>query len=175
MQYPYPKAYDVKRAVNDALRLFYLNDLYLIKHDVHECAMTFRLGFYLQNIFTGWDVDCEFNRDVNSPDGIKRLPDWEKDGQALKDIIPDIIIHKRGTEYNLLLIEAKKAASESRRKKDIAKIESSIKEDTLHYRYGIFLDFQSTRKATMDASVFFSKTGRSSLGIKTGSTNNEVK
>ena len=172
----YPKAYDVKRAVNDALRLFYLNDLYLIEHDVHECALTFRLGFYLQQIFTGWDVDCEFNRDIGSEDGIKRILVSDHGEKNRKDIVPDIIIHKRGTNYNLLLIEAKKNATEKNRKKDIAKIESCIERKTLHYHYGLFLDFLSTRKATVDASVFFSKTGRSLLKIKTGSgNNNEVK
>jgi len=171
----YPKAYDVKRAVNDALRLFYLNDLYLIEHDVHECALTFRLGFYLQQIFTGWDVDCEFNRDIGSEDGIKRIPVRDCDGQKRKDIVPDIIIHRRGTDCNLLVIEAKKDASDKERDDDIDKIEAYREEKTLHYRYGLFLDFQSTRKATVDASVFFSKTGRSSLQIKTRSSNNEVK
>ena len=171
----YPAMYDVKRAVNNALRTFYLNDLYLIEHDVHECALTFRLGFYLQNLFFSWDVDCEFNRDVGSPDRIKRIPVRDRNGQKRKDIVPDIIIHKRGTGHNLLLIEAKKNASESDRANDITKIESSLGADTLHYRYGLFLDFRSTRKATLDASVFFSRTGPGSLKIKTGSTTNEVK
>ena len=171
----YPKAYDIKRTVNDALRTFYLNDLYLIEHDVHECALTFRLGFYLQNLFSGWDVDCEFNRDVGSPDGIKHLPDWKNDEQSLKDIIPDIIIHRRGTDCNLLVIEAKKNASDKERDDDIDKIKAYREEKTLHYCYGLFLDFRSTRRATVDTSVFFSKTGRSSLRIKTGSSNNEVK
>ena len=49
----YPKSAEVKHAVNEALRLFYLNDLYLIRHDVHECALTFRLGLYLQQLFSG--------------------------------------------------------------------------------------------------------------------------
>ena len=176
MLYPYPETDDVKRAVNDALRTFYLNDLYLIEHDVHECSMTFRLGFYLQQIFPDWDVDCEFNRDVNSEDGIKRIPVRSHGRQKLKDIVPDIIIHKRGTEHNLLLIEAKKAASAIKKKKDIAKIETSLLENTLHYRYGLFLDIQSTREETADASVFFSQTGKSSLRLKIiPSTPNEVK
>ena len=71
----YPKSNEVKRAVNEALRRFYLNDRYLIDHDVNERSLTFRLGFYLQHIFSGWDVDCEFNRNVASGNGRKQLPD----------------------------------------------------------------------------------------------------
>lgn len=172
----YPKSAEVKHAVNEALRLFYLNDLYLIRHDVHECALTFRLGLYLQQLFSGWDVDCEFNRDICADDGIKRIPIRDHGRHKRKDIVPDIIIHKRGIDCNLLVIEAKKNPTETDRVKDIAKIKSCLEADSLHYCYGLFLDFQSTREETMDASVFINQNGESSLRIKSRSTNeNEVK
>ena len=152
----YPKAYDVKRAVNDALRLFYLNDLYLIEHDVHECALTFRLGFYLQNIFTGWDVDCEFNRNCVVGNDPKRVHGWRNGDRSMKNISPDIIIHWRGTECNLLVIEAKKKNAEKQDKiDDTAKVGACIEEETLHYRYGLFLEFKSSLKDTLDSYVFY--------------------
>ena len=183
----YPKSDEVKRAVNEALRRFYLNDRYLIDHDVNERALTFRLGLYLQQIFTGWDVDCEYNKNCETLRQNKLLscrckfkPEFDcvhctREAKMQCTVFPDIIIHRRGTEHNLLVIEAKKDASDNDRKEDIDKIKAYREEKTLHYRYGLFLDFRSTRNATVDASVFFSKSGRSSLRIKAGSINNEVK
>lgn len=171
----YPKANDVKWALNDALRVFYLNDLYLIEHDVHERALTFRLGFYLQQIFYGWDVDCGSSKNPVTPLKNKLLrskcsPKVSFDCGSCDHspdctIFPAIIIHKRGLGHNLLLIEAKKDASESDMANDIARIKAGLKEDALRYRYGLFLDFKSTKKETVESSVFFDKNRQSDLKL----------
>ena len=173
----YPKSAEVKHAVNEALRLFYLNDLYLIRHDVHECALTFRLGLYLQQLFSGWDVDCEFNRNCVVGNDPKRVHGWRNGDRSMKNIFPDIIIHRRGTECNLLVIEAKKKNAENQDKiDDTAKVGACIEEETLCYRYGLFLEFKTSLEKTLDASVFINKNGESSLRIKSRSINeNEVK
>ena len=170
----YPKANDVKWALNDALRVFYLNDLYLIEHDVHERALTFRLGFYLQQIFYGWDIDCEYNRNCVTPLKNRLLrpkcspASFERgncDHSPDCTIFPAIIIHKRGIGHNLLLIEAKKDVSESDRANEIARIKAGLKEDALRYRYGLFLDFKSTKKETVESSVFFDGNRQSDLKL----------
>ena len=173
----YPKSDEVKRAVNEALRRFYLNDRYLIDKDVNERSLTFRLGFYLQQIFSGWDVDCEFNRNCVVGNDPKRVHGWRNGDRSMKNIFPDIIIHRRGTKCNLLVIEAKKKNAETQDKRDdTAKVGACIEEETLCYRYGLFLEFKSTLKETLDASVFINKNGESSLRIKSRSINeNEVK
>ena len=173
----YPKSDEVKRAVNEALRRFYLNDRYLIDHNVNERSLTFRLGFYLQQIFSGWDVDCEYNRNVAAGNGRKQLPDPDLPGHALKDIYPDIIIHKRGMKRNLLLIEAKKMnVTDDDRNADMARTKKSCSYKALGYRYGLFLEFKSSLKKTLDAAVFINKNGENSLRIKSRATNdNEVK
>jgi hypothetical protein len=152
----YPKSDEVKRAVNEALRRFYLNDRYLIDHNVNERSLTFRLGFYLQQIFSGWDVDCEFNRNCVIGNDPKRVHDWRNGDRSMKNISPDIIIHRRGTDSNLLVIEAKKENSAKKDKiDDTAKVEACIEEETLCYRYGLFLDFKSSLKDTLDSYVFY--------------------
>ena len=152
----YPKSDEVKRAVNEALRRFYLNDRYLIDHDVNERSLTFRLGFYLQQILSGWDVDCEFNRNCVIGNDPKRVHDWRNSDRSMKNISPDIIIHRRGTDSNLLVIEAKKENSAKKDKKDdTAKVEACIEEETLCYRYGLFLEFKSSLKDTLDSYVFY--------------------
>lgn len=86
--------------------MLYQNDQYLIlsqgENYVSERSITFNLGQYLkafiQDVYGAeYNVDCEFNRDL---DTIKRI--------GIDKIIPDIIIHKRGSnENNLVVIEVK--------------------------------------------------------------------
>ena len=68
----YPPFEEVRSYVTKALQRFYKEDAYLVDVNAHERSMTFRLGMYLQLIFSGWNVDCEYNRNVCMPDFIKK-------------------------------------------------------------------------------------------------------
>jgi hypothetical protein len=88
-----------------ALEKLYREDAYLISHNVSERSIVFRFGIYLQELanendmLKGYNIDVEYNRNFNDP---KRLK-GKKNGA-----VPDLIIHKRGTnEDNLLIIEFK--------------------------------------------------------------------
>ena len=50
----------------EAIKRLYRNDSYLIDKNVHERAITFRLGMYLQQIFASWNVDCEYNKNIET-------------------------------------------------------------------------------------------------------------
>jgi hypothetical protein len=94
-----------------SLDLLYSRDKYLIAnnpdcHDeeqnhVSERGIVFRFGIYLQNIFDGkhvfteYNLDAEYNRNLDS---IKILPGWEKGAY------PDLILHKRGSNDNNILV-----------------------------------------------------------------------
>ena len=119
----YPSLEEVQTSVIWALLHFYFNDKYLLDKNVHERSMTFRLGIYLQQIFPDWNVDCEYNKNVTSPlenkflfHRCERAPEMDCvncNKQKECTVFPDIIIHKRGTPQNLLVIEAKKAPAKS--------------------------------------------------------------
>jgi len=83
----------VECAVND----FRENDLDLLELSADERAATHQIACYLKKYFPGWNVDCEYNRKNAEP---KRLQ-----GELVR---PDIIIHRRNLNTNLLCIEAKK-------------------------------------------------------------------
>ena len=89
---------DVEKCVEDAISEFRKRDLQLLELSVNEQAATHRIAGYLQNCFSEWDVDCEYNRKKTDP---KKLH-----GVLVK---PDILIHRRNSTENLLCIEAKKA------------------------------------------------------------------
>lgn len=87
--------------LSKALDLLYSNDQYLISNEasqyVGERCIAHKLGGYLSNLISEYDVDCEFNRDL---DTVKKMGGHK--------IIPDIIIHKRGNnDDNLIVIEVK--------------------------------------------------------------------
>lgn len=69
---------------------------------ISEQSITFRLGFYLQQRFGGYNVDCEYNRRGNGPKNDEHVDlEWMK---------PDVIVHTRTIkDNNLAVIEAKKA------------------------------------------------------------------
>lgn len=102
----------VRRRVKSAYRLFVIRDRYLLEQDANERSLTHKLAEYLVPQFPHWDVDCEFNRDGKIP---KSILNWRTsvspDDTEARTVFPDIIVHKRGTNKNLLVIEAKKSST----------------------------------------------------------------
>ena len=158
----------IKKAVIDALEHFYLNDRYLIDKNVHERSLTFRLGMYLQQEFSGWDVDCEYNRNCQTFHNNKILsvrcvhePQFNCEGcnnRKKCTVFPDIIIHKRGTDQNLLVIEAKCNANEQQITEDCEKLQAYLSESTLSYRCGLFINFRRTSADTLSTLKWFPET-----------------
>ena len=176
----FPSAEEIKDAVRQALQKFYLNDIYLIHADVHERSLTFRLGMYLQELFPSWNVDCEYNKNIETIRMNKLLgtrcqdfPEMRcrKCGQQRScTVFPDIIIHRRGTSQNLLVIEAKKDAKASEKDADIQKIDAYLWEFSLKYRCGLFLDFKESLSETIENLIWFpSKDTKNENRQETGS------
>ena len=108
-----------------------------------------RLAVVLEPKFKEWNIDCEYNRDVEA---VKRLryalsPNGNIED---RDVIPDIIIHRRKTSDNLLVIEIKKSTNRESDDKDIAKLRAF--REQLGYQNGLFVRFL---------------TGASEVGIQT--------
>lgn len=126
---------EIKKRLNKALYRLYVQDFELLENVAHERSITHKLGEYLQKLFPGYDVDCEYNLDINNYQNRKRWVSGEAreklkkqlqkiqnelklDANDLNEEInkissifyPDIIVHKRRTnKHNLLIIEAKKS------------------------------------------------------------------
>lgn len=106
---------ELEEIINKALEELYEKDKYLIQtepdikdekeYHVSERGIVFRFGIYLNNIMSqiehlkGYHIDTEFNRNINLKKTIPSRPDG---------VYPDLIIHKRGTnKNNLIVIEIK--------------------------------------------------------------------
>jgi hypothetical protein len=94
----------IVRKVHDALQLLLKKDIDLLYIDVAERTIAARLASYLQSLFPEWHVDVEYNRDGHNPKRIM-LPyhqDFNPDNTANPTVSPDIIVHRRRTDENLL-------------------------------------------------------------------------
>jgi hypothetical protein len=73
-----------------------------------ERPISHRLGFYMEHLFNGYNVDCEYNRH-----GQETKEDSQK-----RPIIPDILVHKRkARNSNLLAVEVKARRTPLRNRK----------------------------------------------------------
>ena len=129
---------DVEARVKNACDRFTTQDSKLLDFDASERSMTHKLAEYLQQEFPGWDVDCEYNRDIQKP---KSMP-WEGCSHLpykRRRILPDIVIHKRGSDENLIVIEAKKSNNRNKSNHDSCKMK--VYKSLLGYRFGYFVTF----------------------------------
>ena len=125
----------VKKAIDRLLD----DDGDLLRNDVNERSITHRLACYLQELFSEWNVDCEYNR---NHDKTKKLLTYKGKKVGIDDtkgttVFPDIIVHKRMSKENLLVIEVKKTTNTEPNDFDIDKLTAFKKE--LHYKHALFL------------------------------------
>jgi len=139
--------------IENAIDLFYEKDIFLLENDVSERAITHRIGMYLQQIVgNSFDVDCEYNRMGRIENDELYLTEGDYfaktvclSGEQVSDesdlgsrVFPDIILHKRGTAQNTIIIEVKIGSKNGDREHDLKKL-MRYKKD-LKYEYAIFVE-----------------------------------
>lgn len=128
--------------IHHAIMKLITYDAHLLIVDANERSITHRLGMYLQEEFSEWHVDCEYNKnglDIKKLDNFKKSIDSNDDKGTT--VYPDLIIHQRGTKNNLIVLEAKKENIMCKQIKecpcDMCKLRAYKKD--LHYKYAFFL------------------------------------
>lgn len=145
----YPILADVKQRVIAAVVALYRYDYELLDKNANERSITHKLAEHLQQEFAYWHVDCEYNRQGSN---IKRLLDLfneineqiRPDDTNVRTVYPDIIIHRRGTQQNLIVIEVKKKndnkkQNDSQIGKDKQKLKLFVEDSGYKYEHGLFL------------------------------------
>lgn len=109
---------------------------YLLTERISERAMCHKFAELIQPEFLPLHVDCEYNRNC----GVKKtLPSIIHDED--RGVFPDIIVHERGTDNNVLVIEAKCSDSNPEDiEQDELKLESYTKH--LNYAFSCLLTFE---------------------------------
>jgi hypothetical protein len=114
---------DICQRVNRALETLCKRDSLLLDVDANERSITHWFACYLQHEFPEWDVDCEYNRHMDETKRLKLVSkDVKTDDTLGQTVYPDIIVHKRRTDQNLLVIEVKKSTSTVKDDNDIQKL-----------------------------------------------------
>ncbi len=142
--YPCPNENDVKQRLIAAVCVLYRHDWQLLENNANERSITHKLAEYLQREFPDWHVDCEYNR--RGYDNKKLLTAFKSDDDQPDDIeaktvFPDIIVHRRNTCQNLLVLEIKKVNGKTNTR-DCEKLKGftdSNQQSLYQYTYGVFL------------------------------------
>jgi hypothetical protein len=130
----------VRKNIETALRLLYKNDHLLITNITEERSITHKFAEYIQKSFSEWHVDCEYNRlGLNRPKAIL----------TQNSSFPDIIIHLRNTNDNLLVVEAKSIHSNNLKDThDKDKIRAYIEDTNYQYSFGLWICFHDELSET---------------------------
>lgn len=142
---------DVAELLEQALKNLLEHDRYLLEIDVNERSLTHKLAEHIQQLCPAWHVDCEYNRD-----GAKDLPKYLKYGPSAftteddtnaKTVFPDIIVHQRGTDENLLVMEVKKSSNGDKGNSDRDKL-GAFQKKPFCYAYAAFIRLIVGRQPT---------------------------
>jgi hypothetical protein len=128
---------NIPAKVNRAIKNCLFAESKLLALEVNERSITHKVAEYLQKEFSNYDVDCEYNKDGHDQKKILSRLDKCTKGPTINDedgrtVYPDIIIHKRDSSTNLVVIEAKKSTN-SDGGCDRQKLEAFKNE--LHYQF----------------------------------------
>lgn len=127
----------VVRAIEELLSV----DAKLLELDVNERALSHRLGCHMRSQFPDWDVDCEYNRDGHDPKRLNLDPIATGAMNVSGDYVyPDIIVHRRDTSNNHLVIEMKKASG-AEPDHDFRKLRAYRAQ--LRYAHALFLELRT--------------------------------
>ena len=138
---------EIKKKVNIAIDILFKNDSFLLENDVNERSITHKLAEYLQILFPEWHVDCEYNRKMFNTKELGGIEGCSEQKKTDK-IYPDIIVHMRATNDNLLVIETKKGEEDD--PCDIRKLELFTEKGRgYEYEWGLFIKFLKTEKPSL--------------------------
>ena len=110
--------------------LLFQNDGNLLSVNASEQAIAARFAGYLQGHFPGYNVDVEYNRMGDAPKTVA----WSDKPER---VYPDIIVHRRRTNTNVLAIELKKTSNPEGKANDLLKLAAYRRE--LGYLHALFL------------------------------------
>ncbi|KKK45828.1 hypothetical protein LCGC14_0485540 [marine sediment metagenome] len=135
---------EIQEKIETVLNQFLTNENELLMIDSNELTISSKFSAYLALEFPEWDVDCEYIRDMTE---VKRL---KKDGTNVR-IIPDIVIHHRLSNDNLMVIEVKKSPPyflpDQEVKDDLVRLQKMTSDEKYNYHFGLFVLFYIKEKS----------------------------
>ena len=110
--------------VISALRDFYGQEAFLFEKDIGERAITHRFAVHLEKQFSGWSVDCNYDRLGERTLHLPHGTIISTDDHLGKSVYPDVVVHQREIPNNLLAVELRKAANHTSIEHDRQKLKA---------------------------------------------------
>ena len=136
-----------------ALQTFYARESWLLERDSGERALTHRLAVHIEAQFSGWDVDCDYNRLGERRMLLPRGAIASTDDSLGKSVYPDIVVHQRAVPKNLLVVEVRKAANHQPLDHDRHKLRA-LTDPHLWFAYWIGVLVTLAKKNVASAEVY---------------------
>src|ERR1700676_4066180 len=136
-----------------ALHEFYAHETFLLEKDLGERTLAHRLAVHMEKQFSGWDVDCDYNR---LGERTLRLPHGtivSTDDHFGKSVYPDIVVHQREIPNNLLAIEVRKASNHQSPEHDQHKLRA-LTDPHLWFAYRIGVLLMLGKTAVTSSEVY---------------------
>jgi hypothetical protein len=136
-----------------ALGEFYAHEASLLDKDAGERALAHRLAVHIEKQFSGWEVDCEYDR---LGERTLRLPHGtivSTDDHFAKSVFPDIVVHQRDIPNNLLAIELRKATNHQPIEHDQQKLHA-LTDPHLWFAYWIGVLLILSKKNVIHCEVY---------------------
>ena len=142
----------VGRTVHFAVSSLFHQHIALMNVAASERSICHKIAESLQDRYLSdyWSVDCEYNRIGKEPKRMTR-----GNGEDLSLVLPDIIIHNRGSNDNLAVIEVKKdTASIEQIADDVNKLHAYRKDLNYRYAFMVITGTGSDRKGKINPGVY---------------------
>jgi hypothetical protein len=136
-----------------ALQEFYACESYLFERDLGERTLTHRLAVQIEKQFSGWDVDCDYNRLGERTLRLPRGTIVSTDDALGKSVYPDIVVHRRAVPKNLLAVEVRKAANHQPLDHDRHKLKA-LTDPHLWFAYWIGVLLTLARKQIINPEIY---------------------
>src|ERR1700756_75332 len=136
-----------------ALGEFYAHEASLLDKDAGERALAHRLAVHIEKQFSGWEVDCEYDR---LGERTLRLPHGtivSTDDHFAKSVLPDLVVHPRDIPNNLLAIELRKATNHQPIEHDQQKLHA-LTDPHLWFAYWIGVLLILSKKNVIHCEVY---------------------
>lgn len=146
----------IREVIYKSIDELYQSDSLLLNSNfnIHERTVCHRLAIYLEkNIDYKYNVDVEYNRMRTSYDiddvgeVVGKVINYEDTDEGVSYVYPDIIIHKRDTNINILVIEVKMFWKNRKKGIDYNKINQYIKQ--LNYKFGVYIELNTDKELTL--------------------------
>src|SRR3954470_12487730 len=138
-----------------ALQELFAHEGVLFERDLGERALTHRLAVHVERQFSGWDVDCDYDRLGERTLRLPRGSIVSTDDHLAKSVYPDIVVHQRAIPNNLLAVEVRKSANHQPLEHDQHKLQA-LTDPHLWFAYWIGVLLTLDKKQVTMSEIYTS-------------------